>query len=292
MLYKDNIPIFVSTSAIGNKNLHTIVNTFNKHKIKNIELSYGIHEKSFEKNFKKFYKKNNFIFHNYFPKPEKDFVINLASTNKEIRTKSLKFIKKNINFSSKYKIKYYSFHAGFLIDPDPKSLGGSIPKVLIQPKKKSIKLFISSVNALSRYAKEKKVQLFVENNVISKANLKKFKKNPLLMTEPKEIKNIMCKLPKNVKLLMDVAHLKVSSKTLKFNLIKSFKDLKKFTGAYHLSDNNGIIDNNKDIRRNSWFIDLISFVDFISIEVANKNLKSIKKQVNLIQKKIKNLNVQ
>ena len=36
------------------------------------------------------------------------------------------------------------------------------------------------------------------------------------------------------------------------------------------NNNNGIIDNNEDIRKNSWFIDLISFVDFISIEVANK----------------------
>ncbi len=292
MLDKNNIPIFVSTTAIGSENLDTIVNKFNKHRIKNIELSYGVYEKSFEKSFKKLYKKNNFIFHNYFPKPEKDFVINLASINKKIRTKSLRFIKKNINFSAKYKMKYYSFHAGFLIDPKPRSLGGAIPKVSVQPRKKSIKVFISSINILSRYAKKKKIQLFIENNVISKENLKKFKKNPLLMTEPKEIENIMCKLPKNVKLLMDVAHLKVSSQTLKFNLIKSFKDLKKYTGAYHLSDNNGIIDNNKDVRKNSWFIDLISFVDFISIEVANKNLKSIKNQLNLIQKKIKNLNVQ
>tara|TARA_B100000900_G_scaffold387579_1_gene378923 strand:- start:1941 stop:2819 length:879 start_codon:yes stop_codon:yes gene_type:complete len=291
MLNNNSIPIFVSTTAIGSENLNTIVKRFNKFGIKNIELSYGIYEKNFEKSLKKLYKKNNFIFHNYFPKPEKDFVINLASLNKKIRTRSLEFIKKNIDISSKYKMKFYSFHAGFLIDPKPQSLGKVIPKVLVQPREKSIKIFISSINILSRYAKKKKVKLFIENNVISKKNLQKFKKNPLLMTEPNEIKNIMTKLPKNVKLLMDVAHLKVSSETLKFNLIKSFKDLKKFIGAYHLSDNNGIIDDNKDIRKNSWFINLISFADFVSIEVANKDLKKIKNQFNLIQKKISKLNV-
>ena len=290
MLNNNNIPVYVSTTAIGSKNLKTIVNKFNKFKINNIELSYGIYEKKFEKSFKKLCLKNNFIFHNYFPKPEKDFVINLASFNKKIRLKSLEFIKKNIDFSAKYGMKYYSFHAGFLIDPKPKSLGKVIPKVLVQPRRKSVKIFITSIIKLSRYAKKKKVKLFIENNVISKANLIRFKKNPLLMTEPKEIKNIMCKLPKNVKLLMDVAHLKVSSETLRFNLTKSFKDLKKFTGAYHLSDNNGIIDNNKDINKKSWFINLMSRVDFISIEVANKNLKKIKDQLNLIQKKTSYIN--
>tara|TARA_Y100000389_G_scaffold187357_1_gene208688 strand:+ start:1570 stop:2445 length:876 start_codon:yes stop_codon:yes gene_type:complete len=290
MLSKNNTPVFVSTTAIGSKNLKTIVKKFNEFEINNIELSYGIYEKEFEKSFKKLCLKNNFIFHNYFPKPEKDFVINLASFNKKIRLKSLEFVKKNIDFSAKYGMKYYSFHAGFLIDPKPKSLGKIIPKVIVQPRRKSVKIFIASINKLSRYAKKRKVKLFIENNVISQANLTRFQKNPLLMTEPKEIKNIMSKLPKNVKLLMDVAHLKVSSETLRFNLVKSFKDLKKFTGAYHLSDNNGIIDNNKDIHKKSWFINLLSRVDFISIEVANRNLKKIKNQLDLIQKKLSYIN--
>ena len=112
------------------------------------------------------------------------------------------------------------------------------------------------------------------------------------MTEPKEIKRIMCQLPENVKLLMDVAHFKVSSKTLKFNLVKSFKELKEFTGAYHLSDNNGVIDNNKDIKKKSWFMNLISLVDFISIEVANKNLNQIRDQLGLIKKRISYLNAE
>ena len=189
-------------------------------------------------------------------------------------------------------MKYYSFHAGFLIDPKPKSLGKVIPKVFVQPRRKSLEIFISSIKKLAQYAEKKKLKLFLENNVISKANLKRFKKNPLLMTEPKEIKKIMRQLPENVKLLMDVAHFKVSSVTLNFDLIRSFKNLKEFIGAYHLSDNNGIIDNNKDIKKNSWFMNLISKVDFISIEVANKNLKQIRNQIILIKNRLNCLNVQ
>lgn len=289
MFTNREIPIYVSTSAIGSKSLSKTVRKFNQYGIKNIELSYGVFEKDFNKTFKKLSKKNNFLFHNYYPKPKKEFVINLASFNRNVRLQSIKFIKNNIDFCSKNKIKFYSFHAGFLIDPKPKYLGKKIPKTVIQPRGKSIKLFINTIRDLAKYAKKKKIKIFIENNVISKQNLIKFKKNPLLMTSPTEIKKIMSKLPKNVRLLMDVAHLKVSSKTLKFNLVESFKNLRKYTGAYHLSDNNGIIDNNRDVKRNSWFLNLITKVDFVSIEVANKNLLMIKKQLHLINKKI-NLN--
>ena len=288
MLENREIPIYVSTTAVGSKSLSKTVRKFNQFGIKNIELSYGVYEKNFKKIFYRLSKKNNFLFHNYFPKPKKNFVINLASFNKSIRLQSIKFIKKNIDFCSKNKISYYSFHAGFLIDPEPKHLGNEIPKILIQPRDKSIKLFIRTIKSIAKYAKERKIKIFIENNVISKQNLIKFKKNPLLMTNPYEIKKIMSKLPNNVKLLMDVAHLKVSSKTLNFNLVNSFKYLKRYTGAYHLSDNNGIIDNNRDVKKNSWFLNLITKVDFISIELDNKNLALVKKQLNLIDEKINN----
>ena len=153
-----------------------------------------MYEKNFKKTFSRLSKKNNFLFHNYFPKPKTNFVINLASFNKSIRSQSIKFIKKNIDFCSKNKISYYSFHAGFLIDPQPKHLGNEIPKTVIQHRDKSIKLFISTIKNIAKYAKERKIKLFIENNVISKQNLVKFKKNPLLMTNPYEIKNTTNKI--------------------------------------------------------------------------------------------------
>ena len=54
MLNRKNTPVYVSTTAIGSENLETIVKKFNKHGIRNIELSYGIFERGFEKSFKNF----------------------------------------------------------------------------------------------------------------------------------------------------------------------------------------------------------------------------------------------
>ena len=71
---------------------------------------------------------------------------------------------------------------------------------------------IDGYNLLKKYNKNK-VKIFLENNVITKKNLKEYKANPLLLTSYSDYKH----LSKNFKfeLLLDLDHLKVSSKTLK-----------------------------------------------------------------------------
>ena len=62
------------------------------------------------------------------------------------------------------------------------------------------------------------------------------------MCDSIECKKIITKTPKNVKLLVDVAHLKVSAKSLKFDTEKFFNDCNDLIGGYHLSDNDGLSD--------------------------------------------------
>ena len=60
--------------------------------------------------------------------------------------------------------------------------------------------------------------------MITKKNLDLFKDNPLLLTNPKEIINFFKLLPKDIGLLLDVGHLKVSSKSENFDLKKQLKN--------------------------------------------------------------------
>ena len=87
-----------------------------KQTISNIELGSN---HIYENNFKKIIKQYNFRFivHNYFPIPRKDFVVNIASSNKRIRNLSLRHIKKAINFCRETNSKLYTFHPGFVEDP-------------------------------------------------------------------------------------------------------------------------------------------------------------------------------
>ena len=116
--------------------------------------------------------------------------------------------------------------------------------------------------------------------------LKRFKQDPLLLTHPKEIIEFFKKCDKNVGLLLDVGHLKVSAKTYGFNLFKAHEMLKPYIEGYHLSDNDGLKDSNSEFTKKSWFYNKLKRnVKYISIEVYSKNFKKLKSLQYLIKKK-------
>ena len=279
--------IYLSTGGFQNLTPQSVIQKFNKKGIKSIELSGGKYVT--QKKIIKYLKKKNHInysLHNYFPVPKKKFVINLASIEKKIFRKTFSNIKKSIIISNKLNSKYFSFHAGFLFNPNIKDLGKKFAKVKLQNRKKSIKLFLNRVNLLAREAKKKNVKILIENNVLTIENYKRFNQDPLLLTHPKEIIEFFKKCDKNVGLLLDVGHLKVSAKTYGFNLLKAHEKLKPYVEGYHLSDNDGLKDSNKEFTKKSWFYNkLKKDVNYISIEVYLKNIKKLKSLQNLIKKK-------
>jgi len=279
--------IYLSTGGFQNLTPQSVIQKFNEKGIKSIELSGGKYVD--QKKIIKFLKKRNdlnYSLHNYFPVPKKSFVINLASIEKKIFKKTFLNIKKSINISSKLNLKYFSFHAGFLFNPNIKDLGKKFTKVKLQNRKKSMKLFLNRVNLLAKGAKKNNVKILIENNVITKENYKRFNQDPLLLTHPKEIIDFFRKCHKNVGLLLDVGHLKVSAKTYGFDIFKAHEMLKPYIDGYHLSDNDGLKDSNDEFTKNSWFYNgLKKDVKYISIEVYSKNLKKLKSLQQLIKKK-------
>jgi len=108
------------------------------------------------------------------------------------------------------------------------------------------------------------------------------------MSDPEEMIYIMKNTDKNVHLLLDVAHLKISSKTLKFDLVLAIKKLNKWVKGYHLSENNGKIDNNENFKHNSWFWPYIKKkLNYYSLEIYNNNIDKILEQMKLAHIKLK-----
>ena len=213
--------IFISTGGFSNKKGTDAYQYLRKKGLKNIEFSGGTYIKNFNYSLNKY--KSNTQIHNYFPPAKSPFVLNLSSKNKKISSKSFNFVKRNIKLSKKLGAKFYSFHAGFRVDPNYKELGKRINKSLLISKKEATEIFLKKLIKLNQFAKKNGVKLLIENNVISKKNLRRFNTNPFLLTTPKEIISFFNKLKKyrnGIGLLLDVAYLKVSSKTLKFNLQK------------------------------------------------------------------------
>jgi sugar phosphate isomerase/epimerase len=280
--------IFVSTGNLITNATNTSkkIKILNNSKIYNIELSSGKYEQNLEKKLMN-NKKSTFLVHNYFPVPKKGFVFNLSSKNVIIQKQSLNLAKKSIRLTRKLGAKYYSFHGGFLVDPKINQLGKVFNYSKICPRKRAIKIFVKNVQILLKYADKFKVSLLIENNVLTKKNYYIFKCNPFLFVQSHEIIEIIKKLDYKVKLLVDLGHLKVSAKTLKFDKNKFLKKCEKFIKAYHISDNNSIEDQNNLISQRSWFWKNIKKdAEFYSLEIKTKFIKEIKNQLKIMKDKL------
>jgi len=279
--------LFISTGGFKDLTPTQAIKKLNKNNIFNIELSGGKYEKNVGNKILRINNKNNIRTHNYFLYPKKNFVINLASENKLIVKKSINLIKKNILFAKKINSQYVSFHAGFRFDIKPNKLGKSIDKEKLITEKVALKNFKKNLKNLIIFAKKNKIKILIENNVLSKKNYDNFKCNPFLLCSPNQIKSFFKKKISNVFFLMDVAHYKVTCKTLRIDLIRSYKKILKFIDAYHLSDNNGYADTNSKISQRSWFMkSLKKNLNYFTLEVYTKNFNLLKKQVKLVEKVI------
>ena len=277
--------IYVSTGGESGQTAYKTASEFLNVGIANIELSGGLYDDDAFKNITFLSNQSNIQLHNYFPPPFKPFVMNLASDNIDIVESTKKHIKNSINLSAEIGTFLYSFHAGFLIDPKVEELGNRVKKQALIDRNEGIVRFINNVNELALYAEKLKTSLLIENNVLSYSNFQYFADNPFLMTDAQECIKVMNETPENVSLLVDLAHLKVSSNSLGFSKVKFLELVDPFISAYHLSDNNGLSDSNEEVREDSWFWPYIrNDKEYYSLEIYRKNPQDLLNQVTLTDK--------
>lgn len=274
---------FISTGGFKNQYPSKTIEHLVANGFRNIELSGGLYEDSILDKLISFSEEEiDLSIHNYFPAPKMPFVLNLASLDDEIFKKSFNHIEKSIELASKMPSKFYSFHAAYLIDPCHKTLGKEIPYRKTHDREASLELFLNSVSTLNERALNYGVKLYIENNVLTKTNLLNFAENPLLMVDPEEINFVMRETPNNVSLLVDLAHLKVSANTLGLDKNEFLDQINPFAKAYHLSDNEGMIDNNMSFDQTAWFYGLLkNEVDFVTTEVYSNNIDVLNAAYNV-----------
>tara|TARA_E500000178_G_C17013703_1_gene751795 strand:+ start:1399 stop:2259 length:861 start_codon:yes stop_codon:yes gene_type:complete len=285
--------IYISSSCIKDKNILKVLKILKNKNIKNIELSGGTENfYNLEKITIDYLKENDIKarIHNYFPPPKEHFVINIASLDNKIFTKSINHCINAITFSKKINSKIFSVHAGFLIDPKPKELG------IKEGIKKEYKFFDYD-KAVIQMQKGIKIleeeagsdfKIYIENNVINNRTLSKFGKNPFLLTDKKSYNSLRKEF--NFNLLLDLAHLKVSSKTLGYNFNDEANYLFDTTDYLHVSGNDGVEDSNNPIFLDKEVSKILSNNKIkdktITLEVYD-NLENIIKDYHFLKSLIK-----
>lgn len=279
--------IFISTGGQKNQTASQACRYFEKSGILNIELSGGLFAERQLSELIRLKRNLSFQIHNYFPPPKDPFVFNLASLDPVVSSRSFEHVINAMQWSVELSRPIFSFHAGFLLDPQVNELGRRVSKKTLFSREESLLRFIERVNNLAEIAKSLGVKLLIENNVLSLNNYVEFGSDPFLMTSASECIRVMRSVPKNVQLLIDVAHLKVSSNVLSFDPVQFLSECDPWIGGYHLSDNDGTRDSNESIAVNSWFWPhLKSNLDYYSLEVYGLHPDELFKQLKLAEAKL------
>lgn len=274
--------IFISTGGWRNQTAVESSKALLDQGLHEIELSGGRYAPDNLQGLKHLSDQCNFQVHNYFPPPETPFVLNLATNQSDIAKQCMAHVNTAMEWAVEFKRPVYSFHGGFLIDPQVNELGKKIEKRVLLDRADALHRFIERVNALAERARSLGVSLLIENNVLSKENSISFGDNPLLMANAEECVSVMEQTPNNVNLLVDVAHLKVSAHSLQYDPIEFLTTCEPWIQAYHLSDNDGTSDSNEAVSKDSWFWPHIrKDLDYYSLEVYGVDVSQLKAQREL-----------
>ena len=233
------------------------------------------------------FKNKSFQFHNYFPVPKQDIVLNLSSESEEIQNESIQAYKNAIDLSCEYGLQYFSLHAGFLIDPKPNELGGIKNNSTKISYKNGLDNFAKNISLLARYASDKDIHILVENNVTSKTTLERFGCSPLLFTDVETSSDLVSILPEDVGILCDLAHLKVSSNVLRFDSFEVLNIIREKTYGLHLSQNDKYEDTNKTIIGHTWYVQYLhklNHAEFLTLETYDYSNYIIMKQYEELQR--------
>ena len=253
--------IYISTSCVKNTKIKDSVQELAENDFQNIELSGGTeYYENFENDLLELKDKYslNYRCHNYFPPPKKPFVLNLASLNDETFQMSFDHLEKVIALSNKLGADKFAFHAGFFIDIRLSEIGKKLSRDNLFDKKEAVERFCNAYDVIKRKAKN--VSLFIENNVFSKTNADTYDgENPFMMTNFDEYKSLKEKI--NFNLLLDIAHLKVSSKTLRLDWEEEFENMMSVSSYIHVSDNDGFHDLNNQLTKSSSLLTMLERSD-------------------------------
>ncbi len=278
--------IYVSSHCSRKKSIIDVVVELAEHGFKNIELTGGTqYLPGFEEKLIRLKEKYklNFLVHNYFPPPQKDFVINLASLEDEQYQASLHQLQTAIDCCNRLGVDRFGFHAGFFLDFQVAMLGQSIGRKKLNNKNASIQRFVDGYSKLKEYAGDQ-VALYVENNVYSKRNYSLYGQElPFMLLGIEDYKQLQKKIDCN--LLLDVAHLYVTAHSLGRDIQHEFKEMLQCTDYIHISNNDGHEDQNKGLLESGSLYALLQRNDLkgktITLEIYD-GLDSVRRSQELI----------
>lgn len=281
--------IYVSSACLKGNRISDIIKEFAEAEIRNIELSGGTkYYPEVEKDLVELKKRYDlsYVFHAYFPPPEVDFAVNLASCNDEIYKRSIEHYDKAIEMMKRVGSQILSIHAGFLVEITAGEIGKKLNNRIIYDEAKAYDRFCQAYKNLEKKCMENGIILYLENNVLNEENYKEFSHhNYMMMTDYQSMMKMKEQMGFN--LLLDLGHLHVSSNTLGLDYREECESLRGLVQWIHLSENNGIFDEHKPLKKQSKILEEFYRISNQEINVTLEtagSMESILESIGMLNK--------
>lgn len=283
--------IYVSSSCIRGDNIADIVRQMAENGLSNIELSGGTqYYDSIDTDLEILRQKYHLQYacHAYFPPPRDPFVVNLASCNNTIYHRSIDHYMHCVEMLKRIKCGVLSIHAGFLIEIGTGEIGRKLSNRVVYDEEEAYDRFCAAYESIARSCAENDIILYLENNVLNGENYRRFGfRNYMMMTDHESVMKMKERLKFN--LLLDLAHLHVSSKTLGLDYAEECNKLKEYVRWVHISENNGIFDEHKPLRHDSVIINEFKKLYVPGVDVTletSGDMSEIIRSIEIIKEQI------
>ena len=280
------IDFFVSSGACPSNDLRDVLSWAAHHDF-NVELSPEMNPLSFEDARQVLLPtmmSTKISLHHYFPGPPEPFVMNLGHPSTCGR--SVEHAKNIIDLCEVLKVPWYSVHAGYGIAPRTDQLGEDQSALERIPLEAATELFIDGLGQLLNHGKDRRVAVIMENNVVAAVNASGGVNDTYLFGDIESTRPILDHFgPEDLGILLDVAHLKVSSNVLGFDVLEMLDLIQDYVVALHVSENDGMADTNSKIDEDFWFkkhVHLLKNLRYVSLEVYLLEDDELRQQVELL----------
>ncbi len=222
------------------------------------------------------------LFHNYFPPSKEPLILNIASSNDNLRKKSVNHIKECISFSESHGGELYTFHPGFLNDAVSEGIGENNYDFVFQKsgqnQDNAYKNMLNSIRKIVDFSETLGVKVAIETQ--GSVN----KSTDLFMQHPDEYQKLFSDFPSALGLNLNLAHSYFASKVFDFSLKEFIVGNNHHIEAVELSHNNSVDDEHIPLVKDSYVFKFLSLLKDkrLVLEFRNTPIEDIKQSIRLI----------
>lgn len=195
--------------------------------------------------------------HNYFPPAENDMVLNIASSDSDIRTRSIAHMKRCLAFAVDIGASLYTIHPGFLAEPKAAGNDPAARRFDFQfdtestPYERAFSLMTDSLKELVETASTAGIRLAIETEgSLTSAGV-------TLMEEPAEYDRLFNAIPEGLAVNLNLAHTGLAAKGRGFDMADFIENLRPYIAAVEISHNDGHGDQHRPLEPGAPVLDWI-----------------------------------